>query len=150
MNENPSFSHDRLSTTSAILVSFCLCSIGLVLVGCEDDHTIGGQVANAVGHDDKASTNLSGTWRGVSGTGGCETVVNLTDNNGSLSGSLRWAWGGVRNFSGSCSGNSVQWSFTDSDGVSDYWQMALSSDRKKLTGHANKSDGGGYSISLSR
>ena len=42
---------------------------------------------------------------GISGSGKSQTVVTLNDNDGALSGSLRWSWGGVRKFSGVRSGN---------------------------------------------
>lgn len=144
----PSSLHAVSRTALAVL---CLCHVGLSQTGCESDDTVGGKIVDAVSGDDKASSNLSGTWKGTSGSGGSDTVVTLHDNNGALSGSLRWSWGGVRKFSGSRSGNSVQWTTQpDSAGVSDRWTMTLSSDRKRLTGHASKTDGGGYSISLSR
>lgn len=135
-----------------LFATLCLLSLGAFPVGCEDHDTIGGKIVDAVSDgDDKASSSLSGTWRGTSGSGHYSTVVTLSDNNGALSGSLKWSWGGVRRFSGTRSGNSVQWTTEhDREGVSDHWVMTLSSDRKRLTGHANKTDGGGYSISLSR
>ena len=144
-------SHRLLALVSAV----SLFAIGGFLAGCEKEDTVGGRVVDAVTNDSssdsKASENLTGTWRGISGSGRSDTVVNLTDNNGALSGSLKWSWGGVRRFSGTRSGNSVQWTTQrDQQGVSDHWNMTLSSDRRSLTGHANKTDGGGYSISLSR
>lgn len=124
----------------------------LFLQGCESDDTVAGKIVDEVSSkDDKASKNLSGTWTGVSGSSHSDTVVTLKDSNGTLSGSIQWSWGGVRSFSGSRSGNSVQWTTQrDHEGVSDHWVMTLSSDGRRLTGKANKTDGGGYSISLSR
>ncbi len=138
-----------LSTLSTIS---CLCAIGVGLVGCEGDDTVGGKIVDSVSDDNnKASENLSGTWTGTSGSGGSQTTVSVSDSNGALSGSLRWTWGGVRKFSGTRAGNSVVWTTQpDSQGVQDTWQMTLSGDRRRLTGHATKSNGGGYAISLSR
>ena len=137
---------------SASLAVVCLFASTLCFVGCEDHDTVGGKIVDAVSKDDDSSAkNLSGTWTGVSGSSHSQTVVTLADNNGSLSGSLTWSWGGVRSFSGFRSGNSVEWTTQpDSQGVRDTWRMTLSSNGKKLTGSASKSDGGGYSISLSR
>lgn len=135
-----------------LLAVFCLFATGFCFVGCEDHDTVGGKIVDAVSKDDdSAAKNLSGTWTGVSGSGHSQTVVTLNDNNGSLSGSLTWSWGGVRSFSGFRSGNAVEWTTQpDSQGVRDTWRMTLSSNGKQLTGSASKSDGGGYSISLSR
>ncbi len=135
-----------------LLAAFCLFASGFCFVGCEDHDTVGGKIVDAVSNDDdSAAKNLSGTWTGVSGSSHSQTVVTLNDNNGSLSGSLTWSWGGVRSFSGSRFGNAVEWTTQpDSQGVRDTWRMTLSSNGKKLTGSASKSDGGGYSISLSR
>lgn len=134
------------------LAMICL-AVVLGCMGCEEDNTIGGKLVDEIKGDDsgKASANISGTWRGISGTGQGDTVVTVRDVDGALSGSLKWWWGGVRSFSGTRSGNSVQWTTQrDSQGVSDHWVMTLSSSGKQLTGHADKTDGGGYSISLSR
>ena len=141
-----------VSAICHVSAALCLLAVGAFVFGCEGHDTVGGKIVDAVsGDDDKASSNLSGTWRGTSGSSGSDTVVTLRDDNGVLSGSLKWSWGGKRSFTGSRSGNSVQWTTQrDKDGVSDHWNMTLSSDRKHLTGHANKTDGGGYSISLSR
>ncbi len=136
------------SSLSALL---CLCAAGICLLGCESDDTVGGKIVEAVKGDDKESANLSGTWTGISGSGHYQTSVSISDNRGSLSGSLRWSWGGVRKFSGTRSGSNVTWTNQpDEDGVVDTWSMKLSSDGNKLTGHASKSNGGSYSISLSR
>ena len=139
-----------LSTLSTAL---CLCAIGIGLVGCESDDTVGGKIVDSVSdnHDKGASENLSGTWTGISGSGRSQTTVTVTDSNGALSGTLRWSWGGVRSFSGSRAGNSVVWTTQpDREGVQDTWNMTLSGDRRQLTGYATKTNGGGYSISLSR
>ena len=117
---------------------------------CEDS-TVGGAIVDAVDQkdgDNKASENLSGTWKGISGSSQCHTSVSLTDQNGVLSGTLRWSWGGTRRLSGSRSGNSVSW-VLDCD-ARDSWSMTLSPDRKTLTGSAKKNDGGGYRVSLTR
>lgn len=137
---------------STLSAAICLCAMGICLVGCEKDHTLGGKIADSVsGDNDKASENLSGTWTGTSGSGGSQTTVTISDSNGALSGSLRWSWGGVRSFSGTRAGNSVVWTTQpDSEGVQDTWNMTLSGDRRRLTGHATKTNGGGYAISLSR
>ena len=138
-----------LSTLSTAL---CLCAIGIGLVGCEKDHTVGGKIVDSVsGDNDKASENLSGTWTGISGSASSQTTVTLSDSTGALSGTLRWSWGGVRKFTGSRAGNSVVWTTQpDSEGVQDTWNMTLSGERRRLTGHATKTNGGGYAISLSR
>ncbi len=147
--------HMRKTFSTAFLPSFaaalCLCAAGACLVGCESDDTVGGKIVDAVKDDDKKSGNLSGTWTGVSGSGNYPTTVTISDNHGSLSGSLRWSWGGTRKFSGTRSGSNVTWTNqADEEGVRDTWVMKLSSDGKKLTGRATKTTGGGYSISLSR
>ena len=137
---------------STLSTAICLCAIGIGLVGCEGDDTVGGKIVDSVSGDkDKASENLSGTWTGISGSASSQTTVTLSDFNGALSGTLRWSWGGVRQFTGSRAGNSVVWTTQpDSEGVQDTWNMTLSGDRRRLTGHATKTNGGGYAISLSR
>lgn len=129
-----------------------ICLAGLCITGCESDDTVAGKIADEVSDsDNKASSSLSGVWTGVSGSSHSDTVVSVTERSGSLSGTISWSWGGTRKFSGSRSGNSVVWTTQkDREGVSDTWRMTLSSDRKRLTGSASKTDGGGYSISLSR
>lgn len=135
-------------TLAAVLV---FCAAGFCLPGCEGHETVGEKIVDAVKGNDKQSDNLSGTWTGTSGSGHYQTTVSVVDNNGVLSGSLQWSWGGVRKFSGTRSGSAVVWTTKpDSEGVRDTWSMTLSSDRKRLTGHASKSDGGGYAVSLSR
>ncbi len=152
MNTPAFLSHALRPALSSILALLCLCTVAAFTFGCEDHDTIGGKIVDKVSGDDKSSSkNISGTWTGTSGSGHFRTVVNINDNGGAISGSLRWSWGGVRRFSGQRNGNSVHWvNQADSEGVVDTWDMTLSSDGKHLTGHANKSNGGGYSISLSR
>ena len=137
---------------STLFSALCLCAIGICLVGCEGDDTVGGKIVDSVsGDNDKASENLSGTWTGTSGSGSSQTTVTISDSNGALSGTLSWSWGGVRKFTGSRAGNSVVWTTQpDSEGVQDTWNMTLSGDRRRLSGHATKTNGGGYAISLSR
>ncbi|MBR4613656.1 MAG: hypothetical protein IKO40_13180 [Kiritimatiellae bacterium] len=137
---------------STALSFFCLGSACLFLQGCESDDTVAGKIVDEVADkDDKTSGNLSGTWTGISGSSHSDTVVTLNDNKGTLSGSIQWSWGGVRKFSGTRSGNSVEWTTQrDKDGITDHWVMTLSSGGKRLTGRATKTDGSSYSISLSR
>ena len=139
-------------TNNVVTAVFCLCAVCFCLVGCEKDDTVGGQIVDSVtGDNNKASENLTGTWTGISGSNKSQTTVTVSDSNGAISGTLRWSWGGVRSFSGSRAGNSVVWTtLPDNKGAQDTWQMTLSGDRRQLTGYATKSDGGGYSISLSR
>ena len=112
-----------------ILLTIVCLAMGLMGAGCEDN-TIGGKLVDEVKEDDsgKASANISGTWRGISGTGQGDTVVTVRDVDGALSGSLKWWWGGKRNFTGSREGNSIHW--------------VLECDERD--------DGGGYAVSLSR
>ena len=141
------------ATRALLLVPIAaICLAGFCLTGCESDDTVAGKIADEVSDkDDKASSDLSGVWTGVSGSSHSDTVVSVKDSAGSLSGTISWSWGGTRKFSGSRSGNSVVWTTQkDRESVSDTWRMTLSSDRKRLTGSASKTDGGGYSISLSR
>lgn len=104
-------------------------SLGL---GCED-HTIGGEIIDVVKDDDsgKSSSNLSGTWTGISGTGQGSTTVTVRDANGALGGSLSWWWGGRRNFTGTRNGNSVRWVLDCPE--RDDWQLTLSGDGKRPT-----------------
>ncbi len=129
-------------------IAVCLAAIWLG-AGCED-HTIGGELVDAVKEDksDKGNGDLTGTWKGISGTEQGETTVTVREVDGALSGSLRWWWGGTRNFTGTREGNSVRWVLDCEE--RDDWRLTLSSDRKRLTGHASKNDGGGYAVSLSR
>lgn len=152
MNSPPFTSRFSRPALSSVLAFLCLCSVVAFTLGCEDHDTIGGKIVDKVSGNDKSpSKNISGTWTGTSGSGHHGTVVNINDNGGAISGSLRWSWGGVRKFSGWRNENSVHWvNQADSEGVTDTWDMTLSSDGKHLTGHASKSNGGGYSISLSR
>ena len=152
MSKNVSSVRSIRTTLPSLLALLSLCAVAVCILGCEDHDTIGEKIVDKVSGDDKStSKNISGTWTGTSGSGHYRTVVNINDNGGAISGSLRWSWGGVRSFSGTRKGNSVHWvNQRDSDGVVDTWDMTLSSDGNQLTGHASKSDGGGYSISLSR
>ncbi len=128
-----------------LLSALCLFSVGIFLFGCEDHDSSKVSIVDRTSYGSTASSaNISGRWTGTSGSGHYSTVVDVHDNGGSISGSLRWSWGGVRSFSGSRNGNSVRWTTQrDSKGVSDAWNMTLSPDGRHLTGHANKTDGGG-------
>ncbi len=152
MNDNTSRARRFVRRLRCLTALLSLCIVSVCVAGCEEHDTIAGKIADAVSGDDKpASKNISGHWTGRSGSGRYSTVVDIVDDKGKVSGVLRWSWGGVRKFSGTRSGNSVQWTNErDSDGVQDVWSMTLSSDGNQLTGHATKSNGGGYSISLSR
>ena len=141
----------RTTSFGSLVAMLLFCAAGVCLLGCEGHETVGEKIVDSVKGDDKASNSLSGTWTGISGSGQYQTTVSVSDNGGSLGGSLRWSWGGVRTFSGTRSGSSVVWTTQpDQEGVRDTWSMTLSSDRKRLVGRATKSDGGGYAISLSR
>lgn len=139
------------SNTPSLLSALCLFSVGIFLFGCED-HDSKNPIIDRTSHGSTVSSaSISGRWTGTSGSGHYSTVVDVHDNGGDISGSLRWSWGGVRSFSGSRNGNFIHWTTQrDSKGVSDAWNMTLSPDGRHLTGHANKTDGGGYDISLSR
>lgn len=139
-------------------VCHCLAAIALAAItplfsSCESDDPLDPFDVVQDGHSKESSSksNISGSWAGKSGSGSFHTTVSISDNGGAISGTLKWSWGGVRKFSGTRTGNSVVWTNqADQKGVRDTWYMTLSPDGNRLTGHASKSDGGGYSISLSR
>lgn len=139
-----------MSVKCIFCVAAVMAATSPLFVSCESSDAVD---PLKVAHDDssKESSNISGVWTGISGSGSYSTTVSISEKNGSVSGSLKWSWGGKRKFSGSRVGNSVVWTNqADQDGVRDTWNMTLSSNGRKLTGRATKSDGGSYSISLSR
>lgn len=145
--------HPNNPFVRCILAALAATAMSPFLVSCESDDAV--DPFDVIHEDsDKGSSSkssISGTWTGRSGSGSYQTTVSVSDNGGAVSGSLRWSWGGKRSFSGSHSGDSVVWTTqADRFGVRDTWRMTLSSDGRRLEGHASKSDGGGYAISLTR
>lgn len=121
----------------------------LLFAGCED-HTI----AEAISHDGKSSSSgtsasdLSGTWSGRAGTGQSATVLRLSQNGSSLSGSWTWGNNDTRHCSGTVSGKSV--TLKDTKGTGDTWHLAVSSNGKSMSGTGMKYGGGSYGVSFSR
>ena len=99
--------------------------------------------ANNSSSEDK-SQSLSGTWKGRSATSQVSTTLRLSENGGSISGSLTWPGGDKRSVSGSRSGSSV----TLHIGGGDTWHLSYSGNSMKGTGH--KAGGGTYNLSFTR
>ncbi len=136
-----------MNRTGALLAAMAASAI--FFQGCED-HTI----AEAITHSDKSSSSdssissLSGTWRGRAGTGQTSTVLRLSQNGSSLSGSWTWGNNDTRQCSGTVSGKSV--TLKDTGVRGDTWHLAVSSDGRSMSGTGLKYGGGSYGVSFSR
>lgn len=120
--------------------------------GCEDDNhktsivkveTDEGETGNHY-----AVSDVGGTWKGRAGTGQTSTVLRLTQNGDSLSGSWTWGAGDTRTCGGYKSGNRVV--LWDQKSEGDIWEMTVSEDGRKMSGTGNKYGGGMYALSFSR
>ena len=90
------------------------------------------------------SQSLSGTWKGRSATSQVSTTLRLSENGGSISGSLTWPGGDTRSVSGSRSGSSV----TLHIGGGDSWHLTCSGNSMSGTGH--KAGGESYHLSFKK
>ncbi len=90
------------------------------------------------------SQSLSGTWKGRSATSQVSTTLRLSENGGSISGSLTWPGGDKRSVSGSRSGSSV----TLHIGGGDTWHLSWSGNSMSGTGY--KAGGGSYHLSFKK
>lgn len=140
-----------------------------MMAGCED-HTIGGEMLDAIKGDDSdnaaetqtqttvsASTpnsssvsakDVSGTWNGKAGTAQGHVTLRLVQNGDKLSGSWTYSNGDKRNCTGSRSGNSITLHDNKSGGST--WRATVSSDGRSISGTGYKTDGRTYPLSFSR
>ncbi len=90
------------------------------------------------------SQPISGVWKGRSATSQVSTTLFLSDEGGSISGSLSWPHGDTRSISGSRSGSSV----TLHIGGGDTWHLTCSGN--SMSGTGNKAGGGTYNLSFTK
>ena len=132
-------------------MAVCL-TVVLAGAGCEND-TIGGKLVDEVKGDDKdgesaAVQDVGGRWTGTASTGQVHTVLRLTQNGTSLSGSWTWGAGDTRNCSGYRDGKTIYLWDTSANG--DAWTMTLSDDGSNMHGMAKKNGGGSYALNFNR
>jgi len=122
------------------------------LVHDDDDSSSNSSSTDSAGGSSSSSRDsardLSGTWRGHSGSGQWGSVLRITQNGNSISGSMTWLHeihDDRRSVSGSRSGNSV----TLYIGGGDVWHLTVSG--HSMTGSGDKAGTNrSYKLSFSR
>lgn len=106
----------------------------LLLCSCEHDAKDKWEdVKDKTGLSSKNDDTVTGLWSGTSGSGMWSTRMTLTENNGTISGTMRWiSTGDSRSVGGTRSGKNV----TLFIGGGDVWHLKLSGD--KMTGSGDK------------
>lgn len=123
-------------------IALCIifATITTLFVGCESDDTVYINTDSST----TQSTSIAGVWHGISASSQVSTTLNLSDYNGSISGSLKWP-NDHRSVSGFRSGKSITLYISGGD----VWHMTLSGNN--LFGKGDKAGTTrSYNLSFSR
>lgn len=117
------------------IISLGFAAVAALLVSCEPMDAV--DPFGLIHDDDESSSSggggqsasVAGVWHGISSSSQVSTTLNLSDNGGSISGSLRWP-NDRRSVSGSRSGASV----TLYIGGGDVWHLTISGNHMSGSG----------------